>query len=111
MRCPSRCLPRRYKDPAALPAYFSALIETARAAPGVKAVTLGTPPPRESAGRFVAERVERSGGAALLTAGPNYFAVLGIPLLAGRAFNAEDRRGSMPVAIVDDTAAELLLAW
>ena len=70
-------------------------------------MTLGTPPAREATGRFVAEGVERSGGAALLAAGPDYFAVLGIKLLAGRAFTAEDRRGSMPVAIVDDKAAEL----
>jgi putative ABC transport system permease protein len=104
----SAALPaEKYQDPAAQPAYLSALIESARAAPGVKAVTLGTPPPRESSGRFVAEGVERSGGAALLAAGPDYFAVLGIPLLAGRAFNADDRRGSMPVAIVDDKAAQL----
>ena len=36
---------------------------------------------------------------------PNYFETLGIPFLAGRAFNAADNAGAMPVAIVNQTMA------
>lgn len=34
--------------------------------------------------------------------GPGYFATLGIPLVAGREFDARDRQGSPPVAIVSE---------
>jgi predicted permease len=37
--------------------------------------------------------------------GPNYFHVLGVPLLAGRDFTASDEAGSMKVAIVNETFA------
>jgi putative ABC transport system permease protein len=97
----------RYKDPAEQSAYFSTLLESVRTLPGVVAATLGTPPPAESSGGFAAERVERSGSAALLAAGPDYFGVLGIQLLAGRPFNVDDRPGTLPVAIVDEKAAQL----
>jgi putative ABC transport system permease protein len=36
---------------------------------------------------------------------PDYFRVLGMPLLQGRGFDGRDRIGSEPVAIVDATAA------
>jgi putative ABC transport system permease protein len=97
----------RYKDPAEQSAYFSTLLESVRTLPGVVAATLGTPPPAESSGGFAAEGVERSGSAALLAAGPDYFGVLGIQLLAGRPFNVDDRPGTLPVAIVDEKAAQL----
>jgi putative ABC transport system permease protein len=36
---------------------------------------------------------------------PDYFAAIGVPLKAGRAFTAADREGSMPVAIVNEAFA------
>jgi predicted permease len=36
---------------------------------------------------------------------PGYFATLGIPILAGRDFAAEDREGAQPVAVVGETLA------
>jgi putative ABC transport system permease protein len=41
---------------------------------------------------------------------PDYFATMGIPIVAGRAFTAADDQGGAPVAIVDQTMAELFLA-
>ena len=38
----------------------------------------------------------------------DYFRTLGIPLVRGRGFTAEDRRGRAPVAIVSEAAARLL---
>jgi putative ABC transport system permease protein len=36
---------------------------------------------------------------------PNYFNVMGIPIVAGRAFDATDRNGGVPVAIISEAAA------
>jgi predicted permease len=41
--------------------------------------------------------------------GPNYFNTLGIPLLAGRDFNAQDRTGSPAVVIVNEVFARRYL--
>jgi predicted permease len=38
--------------------------------------------------------------------GPNYFATLGVPLLAGRAFTDDDVRESPPVAIINEALAD-----
>jgi putative ABC transport system permease protein len=40
-----------------------------------------------------------------LAAGPNYFAVAGIPLRAGRLFNANDGAAAPEVALIDERAA------
>jgi putative ABC transport system permease protein len=39
---------------------------------------------------------------------PDYFQTLGIPVVAGRAFQADDRRGREPVAIVSASAARAI---
>jgi predicted permease len=38
-------------------------------------------------------------------ASPGYFAALGIPLVRGRAFTADDRGGAPPVLVINETAA------
>jgi hypothetical protein len=40
--------------------------------------------------------------------GPRFFAVLGVPIVAGRDFTDDDRRGSEPVSIVSQTVAQRL---
>src|SRR6185369_5710100 len=37
--------------------------------------------------------------------GPDYFRVMSIPIVAGRAFTADDRPGAARVAIINDVAA------
>jgi predicted permease len=41
---------------------------------------------------------------------PHFFAVLGVPLIAGREFTDDDRRGSAPVVIVSHSLAQRLFA-
>ena len=41
---------------------------------------------------------------------PRFFAVLGVPIVAGRDFTDEDRRGSEPVTIVSQSVAQRLFA-
>jgi predicted permease len=45
----------------------------------------------------------------ILTTSPGFFTTLGIPLLAGRAFDERDRLGSTPVAIVNEVWAKVNL--
>ncbi len=40
--------------------------------------------------------------------GPRFFAVLGVPIVAGRDFTDDDRRGSEPVTIVSQSVAQRL---
>lgn len=40
---------------------------------------------------------------------PDYFHALGIPLVGGRYFNAQDRQGAVPVAVINQTFARLYL--
>ena len=41
--------------------------------------------------------------------GPNYFSTMGIPIVAGRDFNAQDRKGSPEVVIVNEVLARRFL--
>ncbi|HEX2442520.1 MAG TPA: FtsX-like permease family protein, partial [Vicinamibacterales bacterium] len=41
---------------------------------------------------------------------PDFFAVLGVPLLAGREFTDDDRRGHEPVVIVSESVAQRLFS-
>lgn len=84
--------------------------------PGVNGVALGSFVPWRDAGtfgpgsRFTVEGYRSENGeddphARLRMVSPGFFAMLGIPVLAGRDFTVEDRRGSEPVVIVSDTLA------
>ncbi|HEX4567459.1 MAG TPA: ABC transporter permease, partial [Vicinamibacterales bacterium] len=53
-------------------------------------------------------REEGNGNADVVTATPELFVALRVPLLHGRAFAATDSRGAQPVAIVNETAARQL---
>ncbi|HET9713188.1 MAG TPA: FtsX-like permease family protein, partial [Pyrinomonadaceae bacterium] len=107
-------LPRiTYKDDAARRTFFNDLIQRVKAYPGVESAAavnylpLGQsnssdayliegaaepPPGQENIGRY---RV----------ATPEYFRTMGMSLLKGRSFTDQDRAGSMPVVIVNETFA------
>jgi hypothetical protein len=86
--------------------------------PGVEGVSLGSFVPWRDAGasprfQFTAEGYTPADGeenphARLRVVAPQFFAVLGVPLLAGRDFIDDDRSGSEPVAIVSESVAKRL---
>jgi putative ABC transport system permease protein len=101
--------PDESKQAALLEALTSriALVPSVRAAAVVSAAPLGDSPPyvtfsiegRPEVPPEIIQEVE------LFSASPSYFTTLGIPLLGGRRFDASDRSGSPPVAIINRTAA------
>ncbi len=89
--------------------------------PGVVGVATGSSVPWRDTGlfgpgvRFTVDGYQRAEGeedplGRLRLAGPGYFAVLGIPLLAGREFTSDDQGDSEPVSIVSQSVAQRLFA-
>jgi putative ABC transport system permease protein len=86
--------------------------------PGIDGVAAGSFVPWRDAGSlpsvaFTVEGYTRAAGeedprARLRTASPRFFAVLGIPMLAGRDFTDDDRRDSERVVIVTHSVAQRL---
>jgi putative ABC transport system permease protein len=83
--------------------------------PGVQSVAVGTTVPWRDAGFFAAqfsvEGYNKAAGeddprAQFRTVTPNYFSTLGVPIIAGRDFNEDDRRGGERVVIVSQSLAE-----
>ncbi len=88
-------------------AYFEEAIERAEAIPGVRSAAaisgfLRTDP--EDAVQIEGRPPQHPGPCEDLIAGP-FFEAAGIPLRRGRVFSDQDRRGSLPVAIVNETLA------
>ena len=92
--------------------FFGALLTRAEALPGVRSASAALLLPL--AHRSWELGVHPEGVPVLKETGqsvlynivsPGYFATLGVPLLRGRGFNAGDREGSVPVAIIDETMA------
>ena len=88
--------------------------------PGVTGVAAGSFVPWRDAGlyprfQFIAESYTPADGeepphARIRMVAPGFFAVLGVPLLAGRDFTDGDRAGSEPVVIVSESIAQRLFA-
>ena len=85
--------------------------------PGVDRVALGTTVPWRDAGGFgpgftftgeghVKGEREEDPSAQLRVVSPSFFAALGIPIVAGRDFDNNDRRGGEPVVIVSQSVAQ-----
>ncbi len=85
--------------------------------PGVDRVALGTSIPWRDAGSFgpgfafsgeghVKGVREEDPRAQFRVVSPGFFAALGVPLVAGRDFNNDDRRGDEPVVIVSQSVAQ-----
>ena len=100
---------------------FEDAVARLRAMPGVVAATQGTTPPFSGGSSSSTMAVEGETGATpgagpppreavrheaqQRSVAPGWFAMLGIPVLAGREFGAEDRGGAPDVAIVSEALA------
>ncbi len=109
-----RLIGERYKLIDRRAAYWSELMERTASLPGVvKSASVSDLPmgwqysggPFEAADKPVAPG-ETKPRAHQIVASPGYFSTLGIPLLAGRAFNESDGPQSEPVVIVNDLLAQ-----
>ena len=97
-------------------ARYDRIREQVAALPGVDVAALGTVPPLRSAIGGIEVRAEGRAvppdqptpRADFKTVDPRYFAATGIPLLAGRTFDATDRRGSGLVVILSRSFARHL---
>jgi predicted permease len=107
-------IPQYFKEPTKVPEFYQRLIEQVSAIPGVKAAgaTSKIPLSREEVfgtlfeveGRPRPPKLSES-LAPVLWISPDYFKVMGIPLLQGRAFTKTDRQQSPPVIIINETMA------
>ena len=106
-------LPRSFGSQEVRTAFLAEATTRVGALPGVAAVTAIDAVPftgRWSSSGYVMEGFDASNLANRHTAQqrivlPNYFSVLGIPILVGRAFTAADREGTSLVAIISESAA------
>ena len=91
-------------------AYYHELAERLQAVPGVKAAAVVNNLPLSGVNTSVFFG-EGSGHPMLImtrTISPQYFSVMGIPLIAGRFFSELDREGSRPVVILNEHLAHEL---
>src|SRR2546426_907629 len=112
-------VPVNYERPPAqtLPLYKEAIRRIGEL-PGVEQVAVGTLVPWREAGawfaaQFTVEGYAKADGeedprARFRTVSPGFFAALGVPIVAGRDFNANDRSDSEKVVIVSQSLAQRL---
>jgi putative ABC transport system permease protein len=107
-------LPRaRYDDPARQVAFADALLERARALPGVSSASLSTSAPVDDGLPYWAIALagvdqpppEVVQDAVVYRTSPEFFHTFGLPLIRGRLFGSSDRGQSPPVAIVSQALA------
>jgi putative ABC transport system permease protein len=99
-------------------AFQSEVLERSRALPGVVdagavlSLPIGVGISARTAYSVEGTVVERGTEptAGLQAASPGYFETIGIPVLRGRGFNADDRADSTPVAVVSEAYAREILA-
>jgi putative ABC transport system permease protein len=105
------------KTPEQITAFYQEAVRRIAELPGVDGVAIGTNVPWRDAGNFgpgfefsadghVKAAGEEDPLGRFRTVSPGFFAALGVPMIAGRDFNAGDRKGSEPVVIVSQSLAE-----
>ena len=112
-----RLPPSKYAEPEAIAAFFRESLRRVQETPGVESAALVRATPFSGNGAQDAYRVEgqpeapagREPVTEINIASPEYFATIGIPLLRGRTFTADDRADTPPVMVVSATLARQ--AW
>ncbi len=107
--------PARYRDAAAASAFYASLLQRIDALPGVRAAAAmsGLPPLRNvDANDTEFEGVERSPDRPFnvdyyQTVQGEYFATMGIPIVAGRGFQPGDDANGAPVLLINETLARM----
>ena len=95
--------------------YWTRALERAQSLPGVRSASLGAAMPFAMNITFGVDIVGapspdgRPRPTSADFVGPEFFATAGIPVVQGRAFNADDRENGAPVAIVNQTFARRYL--
>jgi putative ABC transport system permease protein len=109
------------RTPAEIREFYRSLRSRIGALPGVEHVAVGSVVPwRDRGGLANAFAFQVEGGergapgddprGRFRSVSPGYFASLGVPIVAGRDFNADDIQGSEPVVIVTQSIANRLFA-
>src|SRR6266705_3528049 len=104
----------RYQQPLAQSQFYEQLLARTAALPGVRQASLINEVPGGGGGITTFEPVDHpqprseQPRAMLRIVGGSYFATLGIPIVAGRAFTPSDRGDTPPVAVVSVTFARML---
>ena len=105
-------------DPDATVRYYTQLLERVRALPGVETAALaGALPPDRMIwsdsfvidGQSIAE-AQSNPSVVIPEVTPGYFEALGVPVLRGRAFNAQDTATSPPVTVISAAMARRYFA-
>lgn len=104
----------RYSKPEQQAALFEQLLQRVEGLPGVEEAGTVFPLPLDRSGFILQYRVEGRPepapdlvpSANIRAVSPDLFRTLSVPLLGGRGFNAADRVGSQPVALVNRAMAE-----
>ena len=102
-------LTRRYSD-AQLRHLYEQLLARVQAVPGIESATLARVPPVSAHGWGVNARIpdkpnDSNRGLQYNTVAPNYFRMMGIPLIRGRGFDPEDTATAPGVMVVNETMA------
>jgi predicted permease len=101
-----------YEAQSARAAFYDRLLPEIRTMPGVEAASVVTSIPLAgyNGWGFITDRnpappPNQMPDASYQVISPDYFRVMGIPVVEGRAFSAADRHGSAPVAIISSALA------
>lgn len=90
-------------------AYYREILERVKILPGIKAAAIVNNLPLSGTGSSLSFNLgDADGESSARTISPDYFAAMGIPLIAGRTFADSDKTGAREVAIINEHLARQL---